>query len=306
MTKLSYFHKIIPATVLAAFSFFGAYNSQQSSSKKLPIIQPCVAQEVPVTTIPLQEYLNQELPKIMTEHEKKFGISYVSTPSIPLDIEKALKSLEEHDARDIKGTLRTGALASYCPITNEIYLSPSLFHQKNNCACNCCYFDLTDASFNPHARVYLQKYTLKYVLHHEIAHFYTDTLSERLNKKNWPKDIFTRRISAHYYIRDMFSEGISEYFARSITDPSREDTFHDDAWPQTVEEFNDHAAFVNFRYNGGYHFVRPILEKYSAKGIEYLVQYNPQDLDFFSLPQLQKKILEDLAHQSHKDSVKKE
>ncbi len=282
MAKLSYFRKIVPATVLAVFSFFGAYNSQQSSSKKLPIIQTCAAQEAPVTTISLQEYLNQELPKIMTEHEKKFGISYVSTPSIPLQLHKVCTQ-DQRDYLQMVG-------AAYNYKRNEIHLSPHFFQNSLNCACDCCFFDLDHAAIIP------QKLPqLKSALDHELGHFYADTLSERLNKYDWPHFTNFACYDECDFTIFIFSEGIAEYFGRTMNN-AKKDTFNDDQWPTSIAEYANILIIEPKRlYDGGYHFVRPIIDKHGARGIEYLVQYKPKEEDLFALPQLQKKMLEDLA-----------
>ncbi len=191
----------------------------------------------------------------------------------------------------------TIATAIYDKKNNEIYLSPHLFQRTAFSSFTSffdSYFDLTHASIDP-----AQLSQLKSTLDHELGHFYTDTLSEHLNRQDWPpkEGVSLGFVTARHYVYKMFSEGIAVYFAHAMNSENQV-IFSDNDWPKTINDLtiNQYKIF----YDGGYHFVRPIIDKHGARGIEYLVQYKPKEEDLFALPALQKRMLEELA-QERKD-----
>ena len=286
MHRRSSFGTTLVLAAGAALSFVElSHTTTPNSSSKKPELLHSSASEAPVTSVSLQDYLSQELPKIIAAQEKRLGITYATKPSIPLQLD------DLHDER-VKNFLRSGTSA-YVFKCNEIHLSPLLFKRPTDCTGDCCFFDLAHACIIPKLRS-----ALKSALDHELGHFYTDTLGERLNAKDWPPFSHAQDLNEIDLMYFTLCEGIADYFMHTMN-TAEEDTFNEDHWPKNSTEATVAYVFEpRLFYKGGYHFVRPIIDVHGACGIEHLVRYVPQKADLFTLPELQKRMLEELAQKS--------
>jgi len=140
----------------------------------------------------------------------------------------------------------------------------------------------------PRAYVHFSPATTEDIIRHGLGHFYADKLSESLGLGSWPPD---DKEDIDYVRKNIICEGIAEYFRRKSKD--EEDTFKDSQWPKTLEEF-ENIDFVPF-YTGGYHLVKPIIDRHGKKGIKYLILNPPEIQDLKDLLGYQKRALEDLS-----------
>lgn len=106
-------------------------------------------------------------------------------------------------------------------------------------------------------------------LKHELGHFYLYRLAKKIGADNWftedyPKD------------RRIISEGVAEWFAMNS------------------HEGNDSFCSGEV-YHKGYNLVKPLLELYSEKGIEYLIRNPLQPEDLENLEGYQKRALDKLG-----------
>lgn len=124
-------------------------------------------------------------------------------------------------------------------------------------------------------------------LHHELGHSFADQCSEQLGKGNFPEE---KRTTKEEDVSDcLIGQGIAEYFERRFT--KQKDDFEDTEWPTTTNEF----LTDRITYGGGYHLVKPILDKAGVqRGVEYLVQHPLTSEDFRDIPAYQKRTLEAL------------
>lgn len=124
-------------------------------------------------------------------------------------------------------------------------------------------------------------------LAHELGHYYADKLHERLGKGDWPQ--YSDEKSANDVCIKIISEGIAEYFERCESYQS--DDFKDEEWPQEHTEFwKDRVA-----YAGGYHLVKPIIDKHGKRGISYLIINTPKPDDLRNLGAYQERALDVLS-----------
>lgn len=129
-----------------------------------------------------------------------------------------------------------------------------------------------------------------YVLNHELGHFYVHKLSEILGTD----ELF--RIESGGYNnpnnlgKKLISEGIAEYFARSIS--PKKSYFKDFLYPKTYPKLKN--SFPLLAYFGGFHLVKPIIDKYGKKGIEHLIQNPPVGEEMLALPKYREKVMDEL------------
>ena len=110
---------------------------------------------------------------------------------------------------------------------------------------------------------------IRVILAHELGHAYMDQLSHRIGNGNWPPLIETDGVAGkrrHLGIR-LISEGVAEYFWKTLGGVG--DNFSDSEWDAMARDKNG----TNYPYitRAGFHFVKPILDKFGERGLKYLI-----------------------------------
>lgn len=124
-------------------------------------------------------------------------------------------------------------------------------------------------------------------LNHELGHYYTDKLNESLGKGDFEIDF---NDSKECFIgKKIIGEGIAEYFLCRMN--GIEDDFQDSEWPADILGFYQSRVI----YNGGHHFVKPIIDEHGKRGIEYLITNIPTLDDLKNFKKYQKKTLDCLS-----------
>ena len=152
-----------------------------------------------------------------------------------------------------------------------------------------------DSSFRGNPKFY-KKETAQFMslLDHELGHALADQIARRAGKTMWPVLCCGERV---------ISEGIAEFF--ECEKPEPEVKSGDDYFPAEgrVNFWDSNAGKRAIRV-GGHWLVRPILEKYGGKGIEYLVthKFDPPENGNMreAAKEYQKKALEELGKQEKK------
>jgi len=137
--------------------------------------------------------------------------------------------------------------------------------------------------------------TVKDTLNHELGHYYTDKLSERLTNHDWPEYTDNMNMLEIMSIK-LISEGTATYFERSMNE--KEDTFTDEKWPKALGGFFSSWELIpkdEIVYSGGYHLVKPIIDQHGEKGIIYLMFNTPKISEMYNLPGYQQRILRELS-----------
>lgn len=240
----------------------GAAPEKQEKSRR----KKTVVTEVAVVTKvdpKVQALINKDLEERIAVHKEKLGIEHFGLPRVEPGFPKA-------------GCYVGSAL--YHPATDAIYLM-SFGDLPNN------------GLFSPNND---GDSTSVHIIDHELGHFYADQLHESLGKGDWP--LYPNEMTLNTPGINMISEGIAEWFDRTIN--CREDAFTDTDYPEGFVNWYVHSTAVydggisNVIYNGGYHLVKPILDKHGAAGIEYLITHPPVSDDFSDLPGYRTKVLE--------------
>lgn len=213
----------------------------------------------------IEVYVQENLEQIIEEQEKKLGITY------PKERPTIKYTLPENYTFG-------GIVGLYKGVEDTIYLPSGLLVKPE--------FDWSDfiatiATFNNTVEA-------KRVLDHELAHFYCDKMKEKAWEKNhhllqiylfFPEEIIANRL---------INEGIARYVENRMN--GEEESFSLDNWPSKVENFTRETI-----YQGGYTIVKPIIDRYGEKGIQFLLFNPPTSKELFTPQQYQERILRDIA-----------
>jgi hypothetical protein len=201
-------------------------------------------------------YAEKNLESIMHEQESKLGIKYPGKPEIKYQTKE--KTNKQIRRRIANASPLTEVLGYYNPYNDTITIVLDKIEP------------------------FEYKRETKRVLAHELGHFYADKLSEKTSEENWPtlNSAGTRLVS----------EGIAKYFERAIT--GRTDDFNDNEYPQGENVQNGGFSDQRVIYEGGGHLVKPIIDKYGKKGINFLIHQSPDsNAALEDVPAYQKRVL---------------
>jgi len=105
------------------------------------------------------------------------------------------------------------------------------------------------------------------LIDHELGHALTDQISHRLSGKTWPAETSFETYWEVIEIR-ILTEGVADFFRNMLSSDTTSsvknlpNNSQDELW-QTKK----------WIYDGGYWTVKPIIEKYGEKGIEYIINH---------------------------------
>jgi len=123
------------------------------------------------------------------------------------------------------------------------------------------------------------------VIAHELGHYYCDKLSEKIFHQDG--GVFGTGLN-----RRIISEGIAEYFEHSVT--GKPNKFKESDWPKSRKQLNRMYKLGigknNFIYNGGHMVVKPLIDKYGKKAIEYMIYEPLRDNELLNYKAYQQRI----------------
>jgi len=238
----------------------------------------------------VKSYVENNLVNIIEAQEKKMGIKHFGIPKISYEIPSS--------KRIINGTKTFGL---YDQETDKLYiqLDSTITPEKN-----LTNFLITKISSENLTNFLMTKtsrgktYNIKELLDHELGHFYLDKLDESLGGGDWP--VYSENENENNR-KQLISEGIGEYFDKTMN--NRQDKFKDSDWPKEIEKFWTDEII----YNGGFHLVKPIIDKYGERGMIYLISNIPSPEDFKDIKKYQDRVLQYLEEETiNKEIVLKE
>ncbi len=215
----------------------------------------------------IQPYVESNITRIIETQEDVLGIQHFGVPKISYK--------QPHWIKD--GFQVSGA---YEPEKDQIYLPLGLAITPERNLSNILAICMTFGS----------THNVKETLDHELGHFYADKLCESLGKGDWLHFSDGREINVNDVGIKLVSEGIAEYFKRTLN--GGKDDFEDSDWPRKFEDFFTRKVI----YDGGFHLVKPIIDMYGRRGIERLMSNPPhtmQDLNY--LPMYQNRVIASLS-----------
>lgn len=119
-----------------------------------------------------------------------------------------------------------------------------------------------------------------FILDHELTHGLVNQITKRHLGYRWPRDDRESYSKPDLIVEEMVvwmvAEGVAEYVGHTI----REDRYPvlEDAWPTQFEAPINNAVWNWMAYDGGYYFVKPILDQMGfEKGLLYLIK-NPMQV----------------------------
>ena len=215
----------------------------------------------------VKSYVETHLSQIIERQEKKLGIGHFGVPKVSYEYPPWVT--DEDKASAAPGGYGAEEDTIYIPL--EMSVTPE--------------FSLTNAIRN--VAIFGNVFSVEKTLEHELGHFYADKLSECLGKERSFSDQAKHQIAAH-----IVSEGIAEYFQRALNDG--QDDFKDSDWPRTPAEFLTEKVI----YSGGFHIVKPIIDRYGTNGIMYLISNLPHEENLNNLQNYQSRVLQNLSNQN--------
>ncbi len=226
----------------------------------------------------IEEYVNENLEEIIAQQEEALGIHYLTRPTIFFQLPLEWR---------IDGNAMYAA-GLYRPEVNTIYLNSGMLSHPAPDVGDLLAMTFTGLTNN-----------VRDTLNHELGHFYCDYLSETMKMRDWPASYPGMSIGDAIGIR-LVSEGIAEYFERKSTG-NEEDHFSDADWPKTIDDFSTgQDVNVDVIYHGGYHLVKPIIDKQGTRGILYLMYFPPKKYDLLQLPKYQQVLLQQIEEEKFK------
>lgn len=238
-----------------------------SASLMYPIVQSRINHDV-------QRYTESHLAEIAKEQENKIGIRHFGLPRVLYQSNNHIPFMDRTIISTLNGLFGG---ASYNPETDEIFLPKGLRvtpeNNLTNKLSNLIYFELPMDT--------------KRVLSHELGHYYCDKLNESRGKGNLAPQTEVGET--------LVSEGIAEYFSY-ITTGDDVPKFNDSEWPDKPDNFGKSYRYNrHVIYDGGFHLVKPIIDKYGKKGITYLMENPPSEKDLGDVSMYQIKVLKALG-----------
>ena len=254
------FLKILASVVVISGSV--SYIAIDSYKKEKFIIEEVRTEQEKIINL----YLENNLTRIMQEQSEKLETTLFKEPIIKV-------GLLEIDKNKLSGITICGV---YYPISNTIYLRKDITIEKEKDGLEV---------------ITKKKCKIKPTLDHEIRHYFNDMLSESLGKGNWPLEGITEYQEIALQI---ISEGIAGYAERKMN--VTYDSFEDKEWPKSYQGFwnflNPDILDYRIRYDGGYHLVQPIIDKYGEEGIKHLMFNPPNEQELLDLKSYQQKVLQ--------------
>lgn len=140
-------------------------------------------------------------------------------------------------------------------------------------------------------RIYVQ-YWDEELLSHELGHYYLDKLCNKLGVYFFNFDD-GKKITEWWEARDdLISEGIAMYFEKEMN--NGKDDFKDSEYPERIKDFLRNKAnfLLRLQYSGGYHLVKPILDKFGVEeGCKRIISDLPKKREMVILPEYRERIL---------------
>ena len=186
-----------------------------------------------------KHYVEKRLEEVMKTQEETLGIEHVGMPNISYKCSP-------------------GFFGEYIPERDELCLlvSSAVTPEKNLLNALAGLLGLKKV------------HAIKKTLDHELGHFYMDKLNESRDKGNWPSQEYFSESDDNWVGTRLIAEGVAVYFERSLN-----------PWEDPFEDINKMTQREALRwanvYEIGFRTVKPIIENYGKKAIEYMMDNPP-------------------------------
>jgi len=111
------------------------------------------------------------------------------------------------------------------------------------------------------------------ILDHELGHFWADHVSRKIGNGAWPSPYNFSELSWDQQCGlRVLTEGVAGYFSYTTPDYNRKERAKSFPEESDAKYWYGRGGQVAF-YAGGYWLVRPILQRFREKGVEYIVTH---------------------------------
>jgi hypothetical protein len=230
------------------------------SSSFMPISDTSYNQIYSKYQTKIEQQISSLVDQRISEQERKFGWTYKKKPKIGLRFSNRNVLFSSNTSRALEGI--------YFPDRDSISFSFETFRPYNH--------------------------FLKRIVDHELAHSY---LFNRFGEI--PGD----SVSLFYPFvqnpvikirNEIIREGFAFYVETKINNIP--DNFRDSEWPNSIDGFFvSERAYQRYQYEGGAHLLRPIIDKFGDRGLEYVINNLPEESDLNNLHRYQRRIIATLS-----------
>lgn len=214
----------------------------------------------------IEEYVQKNIEQIIKEQESKLGMTY------PKERPAIYYTLPEQ--------YRFGGIVGlYYPEKDTIRLASGILIKPER--------DFSDviatiATFN-------KTESAKRTVDHELAHFYCDKLKEKAFRNYSIFELYFLLLPEERMGQRLIDEGIAKYVENRMNGEIEEPLSFQD-WPSDILQFTNKEI-----YRGGYTIVKPIIDQYGEKGIQFLLFNPPTPKELFAPKKYQERILVSIA-----------
>jgi hypothetical protein len=210
--------------------------------------------------------------------EKKFKISYRSVPRLKFLFFPASFS---------NSGLEIIMEGMYVPEENIIYLA-NFYRECRAPLLPQNLDDLNGLLYKSSGGNRCNPANIRAILAHELGHAYANQLSLAIGNGNWPDFSSFEDTSEgvwKFVGLKLVSEGMADYFSKVLGEVK--DDFLDSEWERLAND--PYNTTFPEAVRAGFHFVKPILDKYGEQGMMYLIKNPPivENMDFKLMPKKQ-------------------
>ena len=208
----------------------------------------------------IEQTLNVLVDQRISEQERRLGLHYEKKPKI------GLRLSDKNVLFSVNAYKTMGGI--YAPDNDSISFSFETLHPNDN--------------------------TIVKLVDHELAHSYFFNKFGEMPADTNSLFYSSRGSPARMIRNEIIREGFAFYVENKMSNTP--DKFKDSEWPNSINNFfvND-KKYRYYQYDGGAHLLKPILDRFGNRGLEYVINNLPEKSDLISLPRYQRRIIEILG-----------
>jgi hypothetical protein len=222
----------------------------------------------------LEQFVQVETPSVVKELENEFCLKFDGLPKFDVIYEFNLKG------------------GSYDNRTNTITINSKNTNYPGEHYINRFFQSLSG----------VQTGDFNEIMRHELGHYFHNRCKKKFSIPTSIAD-FPEKTKSDHFIDDVISEGIATYFqkGKNVTI-----TFNDNDWPEDITKyFNNRKICTSILYSGGISIVKPIIDRFGEKGIDYLTKYPPRFKSLRELPGYRDKVIKELSNEEQEPFEKR-
>jgi hypothetical protein len=208
----------------------------------------------------IEQRLSVLVDQRISEQERRLGLHYEKRPKVALNFSDAKVLFSPDSYKTVGGV--------YTTVNDSISF-------------------LVDV-LNPNRSI------LNRVVDHELAHSYLFNKFGEISSDTTSLFYNFGRDPTMMIRNEIIREGFAFYVETKMNNVV--DKFKDSEWPNSIDGFFvNERAYQRYQYSGGAHLLRPIIDRFGNRGLEYVITHLPEKSDLIDLPGYQRRVIETLS-----------